>query len=233
MTTLENLLNEFLTNYRLGKKEEYSKVADILLNNIKRDEKQFAYTKHSYMAATALYQLFLQKEKPLSYEQSEVVMKLIYVCLLNNFLDNKDVATSDSKYLDLIGGSQLAVIVLLQNPEFFTSILITTVGYMPNYAQKILFNQLRLFGGIVKDAHERNIHYPIGDDRLSDFFESAYKEMYPGLPTGADLLSFEEGSISVLKNIRSYIQLSFKELDDDEMFACVQDYNNDPDFDLF
>lgn len=232
MTTIENLLNEFLTNYRLGKKEEYTKVANILLNNIQRDEKQFSYTKHSYMAATALYYLFIQHEKPLSYEQSAEVTKLIYVCLINNFLDNKDVDSSDPKYLDLIGGSQLAIIVLLQNSDFFMSELITTVGYMPNYAQMIMKSQLLLFGGIVKDANERHIHHRI-DDQLYELYEVFHEQMYQRLPTGVDLRNLKNESATVLENIRSYIRMSFKEPDDDEMFACVQDFNNDPDFDLF
>lgn len=212
MARIENLIKEYVAAYNLGDKEKYTNLAKSLIREINHDEAQFGYLTHNYIAAKALYYLCLQKERPLTPKECAVVVKLEYLCLLNNFVKNKEVDSLDIKYLDVIGGSELAVIVLCENVQYLISVLVGEVGYLPNYAQKHLRDQLMLFGGIVKDANEKNIGHML-EDKLSKKFNDLYKELYQQFPTGKYLQSFKDGCTPIMKDILSYLRMGLKEPD--------------------
>ena len=78
---------------------------------IKRDEWQFREVKHTYLIARAMYYLLRVNDR-LSSEDNGAIVRLVYYCLLRNYLENKDVLSTDIKYADLISGCELAFVVM-------------------------------------------------------------------------------------------------------------------------
>lgn len=136
----------------------------------------------------------------------------MYYCLLKNYISS----TQHGNISSLINGSKLALIILCEQAEYFMyGILTGELGYMPNYAQKHIGDQLKLFGGIVKE-----IGQSISDESNDSFINRRYSEMAfeltPHFPTGINLESYKTGCISTIKKIANDLGSRFVFPEEDE-----------------
>ena len=122
MTFIEELTQEFVSMYTSKNEKEIIHKARFLVREINRNEFQFMMTKHPYAVARALYYL-LSDEAKLTDEESVPVAKLLYYCLLKNYLTNSNADVSDANFSDLIGGCQLGVIFMTKYIKFVAFLL--------------------------------------------------------------------------------------------------------------
>lgn len=217
MKTIEQLANEFMSAYNSADKEVTLRKADLLMKSIKKDEWQFTKVEHTYEVARSMYYL-LKVEKELSNYDYETIVRLIYYCLLKNYAQNSDVISTDVKYKDLISGCELAFIVMCRNGQFLMYRLLSgALGYMPNFTQKHIVDQMLLFGGIVKDAYDNDYHYFIDRD-ISNSFSSLLQEVYENIPPSEELQSYKDNCMSVIKTIFKELENGFHYEDDLELF---------------
>jgi len=186
MTFIEEFAQEFVAVYNSKNEKEICHKARILVGEINKDEYQFTRTTHPYAMATALYHL-LSDEAKLTDEESIPVAKLLYYCLLKNYLINNDTDISDVKYADLIGGCQLGIIFMTKFMKFIAFSIISGIAhYMPDGARKHLGNQLLFFCKTVQHAETMHFHHFIGDELMEEYKELA-QELNQYLPKVADL----------------------------------------------
>lgn len=217
MKSIEQIANEFMTAYNSGNEEETSRRANIFTIAIKRDEWQFREVKHTYLIARAMYYLLRVNDR-LSSEDNGAIVRLVYYCLLRNYLENKDVLSTDIKYADLISGCELAFVVMCKSGQFLIyRILSGALGYMPNIAQKHVVDQMFLFGGIVKEANEKGYHQFLDAD-ISTRFSTLLQEVYENIPIGYELQKYKDDNISVIETISKELECGFSYEDDNEFF---------------
>lgn len=216
MKLIEKLAKEFISEYSSGDRQSAVKTARIILREIEKDEWQFKGLAHNYAVARALYYLLSLEELSLIDEEYRNIVKLAYYCLLKNYSENVDVEISDAKYSDIIGGSELAFVVICENVNFLhQQILVGALNYLPAYAQKHLLDQARLFSGIVKEAIENHYNYSL-DENLSKKFRDMVQELYDNIPTDENLKSFKVGCLPVIQSISDEMEnlLEFRDRDD-------------------
>jgi len=215
MKFVEELAREFITAYYSGNQEKATQQAKIILHNIKKDEWQLKRVKHPYLVAKSFYYLLTWNKIFLTEEENVIVTKLIYYCLLKNYTENIEIETLDIKHEDVIAGSELAFIFICENGDsLMYQILIGLLSYMPQYAQNHLLNQMRVFGGLVKNALEKNHHYYL-DEALSKRFEHMLQEVYENIPTSEDLQHLKKDSLPTIQRIMKDLEYSLKSEDDD------------------
>ncbi len=204
-----------MTAYNSGNEEETSRRANLFARAVKRDEWQFRKVEHTYAMAKAMYYLLRVNDR-LSNDDSGAIVRLIYYCLLRNYSENSDVLSTDAKYADLIGGCELAFIVICKNEEFLMyRILSGALDYLPDIAQKHVVDQMLLFGGIVKEAHEKGYHHFLDAD-ISTLFNSLLQEVYENIPIGEELQIYKDDCASVIKAISKNLEYGFRYEDEDD-----------------
>lgn len=201
----ENIVSSFNADDRATLKE----TAKFMLHKMKHHEAMFSVVKRPYMVAKSLY--FMLTEDYLSTEEQMSVVKLIYFCLLNNYLKNCDSKYGDASYEDLVLGSKLALVLIsMQNQYLMYSIIAGQAGYIN--PETHIRNQILLFGGIVKEAENAHDKFPL-EDIVSQYFVDIFKELYNHMPTGRELAMLKENCTPVIKSIKRDISLNFKEFD--------------------
>ena len=216
MKSIEQIANEFMAAYNSGNEVETSYRADVFARAIKRDEWQFRKVEHAYAIARAMYYLLRVNDR-LSNDDSGAIVRLVYYCLLRNYSENSDVLSTDAKYADLIGGCELAFVVMCKSGQFLMyRILSGALGYLPNIAQKHVVDQMFLFGGIVKEANEKGYHYFLDSD-ISTRFNNLLQEVYENIPIGEELQKYKDDCTSVIKTIYKELEYGFSQ-DDIDLF---------------
>lgn len=212
MKQIEEIAISFITAYNSSAKEEIAKKKQSLLNEINKNEFQLSKITHYYTMARALYYLLQEDNNNLflTDEGYGSIVRLIYYCLLQNYFINNEVKPSDVKYKDIIGGSELACIIICENPEFLTyRILTAALHYMPNYSQKHISNQLRLFGGIIKESKENNYYHTL-DKNISDVINQMLQNEHLVLPVGEELKKLKSTSIPIIQDIIRNLEMGLK-----------------------
>lgn len=213
---IEELANDFITAYNSGNEERTVLKAKIFFGEINKNESQLRIITHHYTVARALYYL-LQLENnqfSLTIEDATSILRLVYYCLLKNYMINSEVEPSKIKYADIIGGSELLCTTICRYGKLLMyNILSGSLHFMPNYSHKHLSNQLTLFGGIVKEANENN-HYHSLDENITRQFNDFSKEAYQGLPINEDLRNLKAACNSVIQTIIRELELGLKMEDD-------------------
>lgn len=217
MKSIDLIANEFMDAYNSGDEEVTSRKAEVFAKAIKRNEWQFKKVEHTYAIARAMYYL-LRVNNRLSDDDCGAIIRLIYYCLLKNYSENNNVLSTDDKYADVIGGCELAFIIMCKSGQFIMyRILSEALGYMPNFAQKHVVNQMFLFGGIVKEANEKGYHHFLDTD-ISRRFNTLLQEVYENIPLGKELQLYKDNCTSVIKTIYKDIENGFRYEDDYEFF---------------
>ena len=217
MESIEQIANKFMAAYNSGNKEEISCSADVFAKAIKRNEWQLSMVKNMYAMSQAMYYLLRVNDR-LSGDDNDAIVRLIYYCLLRNYSENSDVSAADVKYAYLIGGCELAFVVMCGNGRFLMyRILSCALGYMPNIAKKHIVDQMRLFGGIVKEAQEKGYHHFLDAD-TSASFHTLIQEVYESIPVGDELQKYKRDNDSIIKTISEGIECGFSCEDYDEFF---------------
>ena len=99
----------------------------------------------------------------------------------------------------------------MQNQFLMYSVIAGQAGYIN--PETHLRNQMLLFGGIVKEAENAHVNFPL-EDIINKYFVDIFKELRPHLPIGEQLAAIKEQSTSVIKSITRDISINFKDLDD-------------------
>ena len=202
----ENIVSSFNADDRATLKE----TAKFMLHKMKHHESMFSVVKRPYIVAKSLY--FMLTEDYLSTEEQMSVVKLVYFCLLNNYLKNCDSKYGDADYEDLVSGSKLALVLFsMQNQFLMYSVIAGQAGYIN--PETHLRNQMLLFGGIVKEAETDHVNFPM-EDIINKYFMDIFKELRPHLPISEQLAAIKEQSTPVIKSIKRDISINFKGLDD-------------------
>lgn len=217
MKSIDQLANEFMDAYNSGDEEVISRKADVFAKAIKRDEWQLKKVEHTYAIARAMYYL-LRVNNRLSNDDCGAIVRLIYYCLLKNYSENNNVLSTDAKYADFIGGCELAFVIMCKSGQFLMHrILSGALGYMPNFAQKHVVNQMFLFGGIVKEAKEKGYHHFLDTD-ISRRFNTLLQEVYENIPTGIELQLYKDDCAYAIKTISKDIENGFRYEDECDFF---------------
>lgn len=202
----ENIVYSFNVDDRASLKE----ATKFMLHKMKHHEGMFSVVKRPYIVAKSLY--FMLTEDYLSTEERMSAVKLVYFCLLTNFLKNCDSKHDDAGYEDLVSGSKLAIVLIsMQNQYLMFSIIAGQAGYIN--PETHLRNQMFLFGGIAKEAEAAHVNFPL-EDIINNYFVDIFKELRPHLPIGEQLAAIKEQCTPVIKIIKREISFNFKELDE-------------------
>ena len=160
----------------------------------------------------------LRVDDRLSNDDCRAIVRLIYYCLLRNYSDNSDALSTDIKYADLVGGCELAFIIMCNNGEFLMyQILSGALGYLPNMAERYMVDQMFLFGGIVKEANEKGFHH-FSDAEISRYFNSLLQEVYESIPSGEELIGYKDEYAPIIKTISKELEMSFRDEDYNDVF---------------
>ena len=108
----ENIVSSFNVDDRVTLKE----TTKFMLHKMKHHEGMFSVVKRPYVVAKSLY--FMLTEDYLSTEEQMSAVKLVYFCLLTNFLKNCDSKHDDAGYEDLVSGSKLALVLFSMQNQF-------------------------------------------------------------------------------------------------------------------
>lgn len=213
MKPIEILADNFLKAYYANTKEEYRTYAKKLIRELEKDEWQFRNIENNYNVAKALYYLNVQDDnEEISTDTNCSIYKLMYYCLLKNYI----LSTQQGNINSLINGSKLALIILCEQAEYFMyGILTGELGYMPNYAQKHIGDQLKLFGGIVKEVGQSRFD-ELNDSFINRRYSEMASELTPHFPTGISLESYKTGCSSTIKKIADDLGSRFIFPEEDE-----------------
>ncbi len=215
MKFVEELARDFITAYYSGNQEKATQQAKIILHSIKKDECQLKRVTHPYLVAKAFYYLLTWDKISLTEDENAKVTKLTYYCLLKNYTENIEVETLDIKYEDVIAGSELAFIFICENGDsLMYRILTGLLNYIPQYAQKHLLDQMRVFGGLVKESSENNHHYYL-DEAISKRFGHMLQEVYDNIPTGEELQYLKRNTLPTIQRIMKDLEYNLNCDDDD------------------
>ena len=201
----ENIVSSFNVDDRASLKE----ATRFMLHKMKHHEGMFSVVKRPYIVAKSLY--FMLTEDYLTTEEQMSAVKLVYFCLLNNFLKNCDSRYGDAGYEDLVSGSKLALVLFsMQNQFLMYSIIAGQAGYIN--PETHLRNQMLLFGGIAKESEAVHANFPL-EEIINRYYGNIFKELHSHLPVGLQLTTLKEQCTPVIKNIKRDISFNFKELD--------------------
>lgn len=199
----ENISSSFNADDRATLKE----TTKFMLHKMRHHESMFSVVKRPYIVAKSLY--FILTEDYLSTEEQMSAVKLVYFCLLNNYLKNCDSKYGDAGYQDLVSGSKLALVLFsMQNQFLMYSIIAGQAGYIN--PETHLRNQMFLFGGIAKEAEVAHINFPL-EDMINKYYVDIFRELRPHLPIGEQLAVIKEQCAPVIKNIKRDISINFKD----------------------
>ena len=208
--SIDQLAENIISSFNVDDRATLKETTKFMLHKMKLHECMFSVVKRPYIVAKSLY--FMLTEDYLTTEEQMSVVKLVYFCLLNNFLKNCESKHSDAEYEDLVSGSKLALVLFyMQNQFLMYSIIAGQAGY--TNPETHLRNQLFLFGGIAKEAEEVHVNFPL-EDIINNYFVDIFKELRPNLPIGEQLAAIKEKCTPVIKNIKRDICINFKNLDD-------------------
>ncbi len=207
---IDQLAEKIILSFNAEDRTELKESTKFMLHKMKYHENMFSVVKRPYIVAKSLY--FMLTEDYLSTEQQMSVVKLIYLCLLNNYLKKCDTKYGDADYEDLVSGSKLALVLFsMQNQFLMYSIIAGQAGYMN--PETHLRNQMLLFGGIAKEAETAHINFPL-EEIINNYFVDIYKKLFPHLPTEAQLAILKDQCIPVIKTIKRELSFNLKGLDD-------------------
>ncbi|WP_277234787.1 hypothetical protein [Phocaeicola salanitronis] len=210
MRTIDEIAKNFIAAYNLGDKNELLRQYELLLSKVNSNEWEFRRIEHYYLVGKALY--YLQEEdkaNTLTDEEYGTIDKLIYYCLLKNYLRNKDVDPTNGKYGDLIGGCELGVYIICMEHEFLNFELIRA-GFLPSYPPKCLRNQLLLFWGTVNEAKKINCFY--STNMFEEITNELEQQFNVQLPMGEDWQKFKIECLPILENVVVNLEHGFKYL---------------------
>ncbi len=197
MSTLEQKATEFISAFNSGNKAEISRTSTNFSEAIESNEWQLCKTSSTYLLSRALYYLV-----DLPGVNHANICKLLYFCLLRNYLDKQN-SILHSDYSDLIGGCQLAFVTIYEFGYPLAEIVSNeSASLSPEKMEKQLLNQLYFFGGIIKQANIEGFHnYP--DIEISNKFTSFLNSsgIDANLPTGNELDNIKSIYTPNLKNI--------------------------------
>lgn len=196
-----------------------------MLSEIKIDEGMFTVVRKPYLVAKSLY--FMLTQDYLTSEEQTSVIKLVYFCLLNNYLKNCDSRPDVMEYKDLILGSKLALVLISMQNQYLMYSLLASQGYITPEVH--IRNQILIFGGVVKDAIIRNYDI-LPEDVINRYFVGIYEEINSYLPTGKELRDLKENCMPIIKNIKASIAITLYKDDDSNDFNHFNDFD---DFNLF
>lgn len=213
MTSIEILSANFLKAFYANAKEECGNSAKRIIRDIEKNEWQFKYIDDYYNVAKALYYLNVQDDDgEISIDTNCAIYKLMYYCLLKNYI----LSNLHSNTASLINGAKLMLIILCEQSEYFMyGILTGQLGYMPNYAQKHIGDQLKLFGGIVKESNAANTNEQ-QDHFIDKRFSNLVSGLMPHMPSGISLESFKTGGLSSIGEIIKDLEIGFISSDDED-----------------
>ena len=181
-----------------------------MLHQIEYYESRFSVVKHPYLVAKSLY--FMLTEDYLTEDNQVSCIKLIYFCLLNNYLKNKDRKSVDPEYEELVSGCKLAlVLILMQNQYLMYPIIVGQAKFIN--PETHIRNQILLFGGIVKEAEMTHSIFPL-EEVINRYFAEIFKELNNHLPIGKELTVLKENCTPVIENIKTSIDSNLKEFED-------------------
>lgn len=207
--SIDKLAENIVSSFNVDDRASLREATKFMLHKMKHYESMFSVVKRPYIVAKSLY--FMLTEDYLSTEEQMSAVKLVYFCLLNNFLKNCDSKHDDSGYEDLVSGSKLALVLFsMQNQFLMYSIIAGQAGYIN--PETHLRNQMFLFGGIAKEAETAHVDFPL-EDIINNYFVDIFKELRPHLPIGSQLATMQEQCTPVIKNIKSNISINFREFD--------------------
>ena len=199
----QNIVSAFIAENAQMLRQETKK----MLCQIDINEFMFSAVKRPYLVAKSLY--FMLTEDCLTEDEQMSVVKLVYFCLLNNYLKNCDSKPGDAKYEDLVSGCKLAIVLIAMQNKYLMY-LITKADYIN--PQTHIQNQVFLFGGIAKEAEIEHCCYPL-EDVINRYIADIFKKIYGQLPMGRNLAILKEDCISVIEHIELSISINLKEPD--------------------
>lgn len=204
----EKIVSSFNAENNVALKEG----AKYMLYKINKEECMFSVVKQPYLVAKSLY--FMLTEDYLSEDEQISCIKLAYLCLLNNYIKNKDKKTIEPEYENLVSGCKLAIVLIsMQGRYLMYSVIAGQAGYINPDVH--IRNQMLLFGGIVKEAKIANYNFA-SEEIIDNYFVEIFKEAYSHLPIGENLGIIKEKSNPIIEKIETSISLNLKEdfLDD-------------------
>lgn len=211
MGSIDEIAKNFMAAYNLGDKNELLRQYALLLSKVNSNEWEFRRIEHYYLVGKALY--YLQEEdkaNTLTDEEYGTIDKLIYYCLLKNYLRNKDVYPTNEKYGDLIGGCELGVYIICMEHEYLDFELVKA-GFFPFYSRKHLQNQMLLFGGIVNEAKRRNCFY--STDMFQKITNGLEQQLNMRFPIEEDLQKLKIECLPIIESITTNLECGFKYLE--------------------
>lgn len=183
--SIDQLAENIVSSFNADDTATLKETTKFMLNKMKHHEGMFSVVKRPYIVAKSLY--FMLTEDYLSTEEQMSAVKLVYFCLLNNFLKNCDSKYDEAGYEDIVSGSKLALVLfLMQNQFLMYSVIAGQAGYIN--PETHLRNQMLLFGGIAKEAEAAHVNFPldylhildnqahctlIGTDEISTFSQTS------------------------------------------------------------
>lgn len=165
----EKIVSSFNAENNVALKEG----AKYMLYKINKEECMFSVVKQPYLVAKSLY--FMLTEDYLSEDEQISCIKLAYLCLLNNYIKNKDKKTIEPEYENLVSGCKLAIVLIsMQGRYLMYSVIAEQAGYINPDVH--IRNQMLLFGGIVKEAKIAN--YNFASEEIIDNYFSKFSKRY-------------------------------------------------------
>lgn len=211
---IEKLAKDFVSAYNSGNNDNIVSSMQSFLQSIDEKEYQFRMTTHTYFMAKALYYLMLQENQELiTDDEYDLIIKLLYYCLLKHYYENSTISSSDIKYEEVVNGSKLAFVLLAEYFDYLENkIIIGTLLYVPLYSSLHLRNQIYLFGGIVKESIENQYHF-FSDEKLNRMFDECSQSLFQQLPTGETLQNLKMKVLPVIKSIYTNLEYGFSNND--------------------
>ena len=199
----ENIVTSFNKDDAISLKENTKN----MLRQINNNESMFSIVKNPYTVAKSLF--FMLTEDYLTQKEQMSAVKLAYFCLLINYLNNKDKKPGDPKYEDLVSGSKLALVLITMQSQFLMYSIIAGQGNYINPETHIR-NQIQIFGGIAKEAKMAKCDYTV-ENIIDTYYVDIFNELYNNFPVGRNLDSLKENCYSVIKNIKTMINVNLKD----------------------
>lgn len=208
--SIDQLSENIISSFNEDDREQLKEATKFMLHKMKHHEGMFSVVKRPYIVAKSLY--FMLTEDYLSSEEQMSAVKLVYFCLLNNYLKNCDSKHDEARYEDLVSGCKLALVLFsMQNKFLMYSVIAGQAGYIN--PETHLRNQMLLFGGIAKESETAHEKFPL-EDIINQYYVDIFKELQPHLPIGIQLAAIKDQCTPVIKSIKRDISINFKDLDD-------------------
>ena len=207
---IDEIAENIVTSFNAENDVALKKGAKYMLYKINKEECMFSVVKRPYLVAKSLY--FMLTEDYLSEDEQISCIKLAYLCLLNNYIKNKDKKTIEPEYENLVSGCKLAIVLIsMQGRYLMYSVIAEQAGYINPDVH--IRNQMLLFGGIVKEAKIANF---ASEEIIDNYFFEIFKEEYSHLPIAEALDIIKEKCNPIIEKIETSISLNLKEVFSDD-----------------